>query len=162
MQAPAHPVEIVFTKGRAKGRVQIDAICAGHTTRAQGEAYDSGALIAALIGAPARGEMRGRAGLADDGYIFAHANSPPTAFYRKRTADGVYSLCLEANAVELEYARVQGGIVAERSILVRLDRTAGTTQWPDDCADEAAHIAIALAVGRHHAEMQTAALRHAS
>ncbi len=147
-ESAPNPIEIIFSRA-PEGRIRIDACQAGRRVRDQGRAYHGTPVIVAMTTQPAGGD--GRTALAADGFMFAHANNPGCDVYRRVTASGVYTLFLEAGELRLEYATVKDGCATEHETLLRLTRTPGKTLWPEGCASEGQHIAIALSVARYHA-----------
>lgn len=149
MTAPStHPVEILFARAQG-GRIRIDGLSGGRRCRGQGEAYDSASIIAAMTNPPPVGASLDRDALARAGFTPAPANGQDGLRYVRPTELGSYTLTLRSAALDLAFAA--WGEPGQPVTLVQLKRGDDGALWPDDCASEAAHIAVALAVMAHHA-----------
>ena len=156
MTAPStHPVEILFARADG-GRIRIDGLSGGRCCRGQGEAYESAPLIMAMTTLPRAGTPHDPASLAEAGFARVLAGQLGSLRYDRAGARGLYTLTLSPDGLDLSFSEEAAGGSDGPVALLRLTRAQGVAVWPADCASEAAHIAVALAIVAHH-ERQAAA-----
>ena len=150
MTAPStHPVEILFARADG-GRIRIDGLSGGRRCRGQGEAYESAPLIGAMTTLPRAGASLDPGSLAEAGFVRVLAGRLGEVRYDRAGPRGLYTLTLSPNGLELSFTAEAPGGSDGPVALLRLSRAQDAAVWPADCASEAAHIAIALAIVAHH------------